>query len=168
MRMIYTLHPGLQFHTLPPFMTTTLWHCLDCCLLTSSLFTVSRPSLHSLPTAFDFHTYALFRKPLPPFVSDLFREPMHSLSRFYEYKPYCHPLLGLCVLFRGPVSTLFSPRFRGVCINIISPSSGAFTYISALLWDIFLPSSGGFQWSYFRSLSGACTKVISSHFRSSY
>ena len=104
MRMIYTLHSGLQFHNLPPFMTTTLWHYmyLDCCLLTSSLFTVSRPSLCSLPTAFDFHTYVLFRKPLPPFVSALFREPMHSLSRFY-------------VLFRGPVLTLLPPSFGTVC-----------------------------------------------------
>ena len=116
---------------------------LDCCLLTTSLFTVSSPSLCSLPTAFDFHTYALFRKPLPPFVSALFREPMHSLSRFY-------------VLFRGPVLTLLPPSFGtvlsssgdhyqpyihpasgGVCINIISPSSGGLhLYFRPLLGHI--------------------------------
>ena len=116
---------------------------LDCCLLTSSLFTVSSPSLCSLPTAFEFHTYALFRKPLPPFVSALFREPMHSLSRFY-------------VLFRGPVLTLLPPSFGtvcplpgtiinliftplpgGVCINIISPSSGGLhLYFRPLLGHI--------------------------------
>ena len=125
-------------------------HYLDCCLLTSSLFTVSRPSLCSLPTAFEFHTYALFRKPLYPFVLALFREPMHSLSRFY-------------VLFRGPVLTLLPPSFGTVSSSgdqyqpYFHPASGgsvltlfhtlpeAFIYISALFWGIFLPSSGGFQ-----------------------
>ena len=150
--------------------------CILTAVLTSSLFTVSRPSLCSLPTAFDFHTYALFRKPLPPFVSALFREPMHSLSRFY-------------VIFRGPVLTLLPPSFGTVCplpgtiINLIftplpggggsvlklfHPLPGAFIYISALFWGIFLPYSGGFQWPYFRSLPGACTKVISSHFQGSF
>ena len=114
-----------------------------------------------------------FRKPLYPFVSALFREPMHSLSRFY-------------VLFRGPVLTLLPPSFGtvsssgdqyqpyfhpasgGSVLTLFHPLPEAFIYISALFWGIFLPSSGGFQWPYFRSLPGACTKVISSHFWGSY
>ena len=108
-----------------------LFRDLHCALFLQPLISILTPSLGNL--------YLLLFQPSSGSLCILLADFTSSSGDQYNLTV---TLFRDCVLFRGPVSTLFSPRFRGVCIIIISPSSGGLHlyfrpllgHISTLFW----------------------------------